>query len=213
MEIHDIIPDHNALLALEPEEVGGVILEYLNALPPGAQGPLNRYNFGLPHTVRDYPREFQTNISQVLMEGWMWLEREGLIAPKPGEQGEWIFITRRGRQVKNRAGLETYRRSDLLPRHLLHPQIAQRVGSAFVRGDYDTAIFQAFKEVEVAVREKSGLPADLVGVQLMRKSFDVDDGPLTDFDSENGERLATQHLFAGECGCYKNPQSHIKVVI
>lgn len=213
MEIYDIIPDHDSLLVLEPEEIGGVILEYLNALPPTAQGPLNRYNFSLPHTVQKYSKEHQQKISQALMEGWMWLEREGLIAPKPGEQGEWIFITRRGKQVKNRAGLETYRRTDLLPRHLLHPQIAQKVWSAFIRGEYDTAVFQSFKEVEVAVREKTGLPDDLIGVALMRKAFDVSNGPLTNLSAEKGEREAAQHLFAGAIGSYKNPHSHRNVVI
>lgn len=213
MGIYDIIPDYNALLALEPEEIGGVILEYLNDLPPGAQAPLNRYNFGLTHTVEEYPKTYWTEISQALMEGWMWLEREGLIAPKPGEKGEWIFITRRGKQVKNRAGLAVYRRADLLPRHLLYPQIAQKVWSAFIRGEYDTAVFQSFKEVEVAVREKTGLPDDLTGVALMRKAFDVSNGPLTNLSAEKGEREAAQHLFAGAIGSYKNPYSHRNVVI
>lgn len=213
MEIYDIIPDHDALLTLEPEEIGGVILEYLNALPSTTKGALNRYNFGLPHTVQKYPREHQQKISQALMEGWMWLEREGLIAPRPGEQGEWIFITRRGKEVKNRVGLEKYRRTDLLPRHLLHPQIAQKVWSAFIRGEYDTAVFQSFKEVEVAVREKTSLPDDLIGVPLMRKAFDVTNGPLTNLEAEKGECEAAQHLFAGAIGSYKSPHSHRNIVI
>ncbi len=212
MTIHDIIPDHKALLALEPEEIAGIVLEYLNSQPL-TSGSLNRYNFGLDHTVKGYPQEYWQELSQALMEGWIWLEREGLIAPKPGEQGDWIFITRRGKQVKNRAGLEVYRRTDLLPRHLLHPQIAQKVWSAFIRGEYDTAVFQSFKEVEVAVREKTGLPADLVGVALMRKAFHVTNGPLTNLISEEGEREAVQHLFAGAIGSYKNPHSHRNVVI
>lgn len=213
MDIHDIISDPYALLALESEEIGGVILEYLNALPEKAQSSLNRYNFSLPHTVQNYPKEFQQKISQVLMEGWMWLEREGLIAPKPGEQGEWVFITRRGKQIKNRAGLQSYRHTDLLPRHLLHSQIAQKVWPAFIRGEYDTAIFQSFKEVEVAVRDKTDLSEDLVGVPLMRKAFDAKNGPLTNLKAEKGERESIQHLFAGAIGSYKNPHSHRNVAI
>lgn len=213
MSIYSIVPDHKALLALEPEEIAGVILEYLNSLPKDSSGSLNRYNFSLPHTVHEYPSQYRANISDALMEGWVWLEREGLIAPKPGSQGEWVFITRRGRQVKDRSGLQSYRRADLLPRHLLHPQIGQKIWSQFIRGEYDTAVFQAFKEVEVAVREKGGYPATEIGVPLMRKAFDVKAGPLTDLTAPVSEREALQHLFAGAIGSYKNPHSHRNITI
>lgn len=143
----------------------------------------------------------------------MWLEREGLIAPKPGTQGEWVFVTRRGRQIVDRAGLESYRRSDLLPRHLLHPVITQKVWSAFIRGEYDTAVFQSFKEVEVAVRVAGGFTASDIGEKLMWKAFDVNSGPLTDQNLPEEERLALQHLFVGAIGSYKNPQSHRNVSI
>jgi hypothetical protein len=83
MSIASIVPDPEALLALEPEEVAGIVLQYLNSSSASNSGQLNRYNFSLPHTVQDYPREYQTRISKALMEGWVWLEREGLIAPKP----------------------------------------------------------------------------------------------------------------------------------
>lgn len=211
--IYSIIPDPEALLALQPEELAGVVLEYLNALSERERGQLNRYNFSLPHTVRDYPRQYQERISQALMEAWVWLEREGLIAPKPGSQGEWVFITRRGRRLKKATDLQAYRRANLLPRHLLHPVIAQKVWSAFVRGEYDTAVFQAFKEVEVAVRNAGGFPLTDYGVLLMRKAFDKSTGPLSDSSLPEGEREALSHLFAGAIGSYKNPQSHRNVSI
>lgn len=211
--IYDIIPDPEALLALEPEEVAGVVLEYLNSVDEKISGDLNRYNFSLPYIVEGYPPQYRDRISCALMEGWVWLEREGLIAPKPGSAGEWVFITRRGRQIKHREGLQSYRRSDLLPRHLLHPVIAQKVWSAFIRGEYDTAVFQSFKEVEVAVRAACNFPATDIGEKLMRKAFDVNNGPLTDQSLPDGERLALQHLFAGAIGSYKNPQSHRNVSI
>jgi len=43
--------------------------------------------------------------------------------------------------------------------------------SAFLRGDYDVAIFQAFKEVEVAVRTRGGFSATDIGTDLMRRAF------------------------------------------
>jgi Protein of unknown function (Hypoth_ymh) len=39
------------------------------------------------------------------------------------------------------------------------------------RGEYDTAVFQAFREVEVAVRSAGKFPAEQFGKELMRKAF------------------------------------------
>lgn len=208
MTIYDIIPDAKALLSLEPEEVAGVIIEYLNKLPDDSKSALNKQNFGLPHTVAEYPQELQASISQVLMEGWSWLEREGLIASRPGDNGGWIFVTRRGKQINNKDELKAFRNTNLLPKFLLHPQIARKIWSSFIRGEYDTAVFQAFKEVEVAVREKTGMADNIVGVDLMRKAFSPTDGKLTNHNYNRGESQALVDLFAGAIGSYKNPHSH-----
>ena len=212
VKIFDIIPDHEALLTLEPEELAGVVLEYLNSVDEKTSGDLNRHNFNLSHTSQDYPAEYRDAISKALMEAWMWLEREGLIAPRPGTDGNWVFITRRGHQISNRSNFESYRHSNILPKKWLHPVIAQKIWAPFIRGEYDTAVFQAFKEVEVAVREVGRyLPTD-IGVPLMRKAFD-NTGPLTDQSLPVAEREALSHLFSGAIGSYKNPQSHRNVSI
>ena len=45
MRFTDFFPNAEALLALEPEELAGVLLEYLIQLPTGDdEGQLNRYN-------------------------------------------------------------------------------------------------------------------------------------------------------------------------
>ena len=188
------------------------MLQYLSSVSP-TSGQLNRYNFSLPHTVGDYPTEYQERISRALMEAWVWLEREGLLAPKPGTQGEWVFVTRRGRQVARPEDLQKYRRASVLPRQLLHPRVGQKIWATFLRGDYDTAVFQAFKEVEVRVRQLAGLADTDLGVPLMRKAFDSATGPLTDSNALLAEREALSHLFAGAIGSYKNPHSHRNLAI
>ncbi len=213
LSLYSLLPDPEALLALEPEELAGVVLQHLNSLSGSNSGQLNRYNFSLSHTVQEYPEQYRDRISRALMEGWVWLEREGMLAPKPGSQGEWVFITRRGKQLATPRDLERYRRSNLLPRQLLHPRIAQKVWSTFLRGDYETAVFQAFKEVEVSVRDAAGLPDTDLGVALVRKAFDSERGPLTDVSAPLPEREALAHLFAGAIGSYKNPHSHRNVSI
>ena len=211
-EIIDLISDHEVLLALEPEELAGVVIEFLNTVGETSQY-LNRHNFGLPHTVQGYPREFQQAISEALMEAWVWLEKEGLLVPKPGINSNFVFISKRGRQITQRFDLESYRHSNLLPKMLLHPVIAQKVWASFIRGDYDTAVFQAFKEVEVSVRNNGGFLNTDYGVDLMRKAFRFEGGPLTDSTLPRSESDALQHLFAGSIGLYKNPLSHRTVAI
>jgi len=212
--IYSIIPNPEDLLSLEPEELAGVILEYLNSLDEkGANIQLNRYNFSVSGVVDEYPREYRDDINKALMEAWVWLEREGYLAPRPGQGGDWCFITRRGKRIRDKTGLEKYRKANLLPRQLLHPVIAEKIWAMFIRGEYDTAVFQSFKEIEVVVRDACGYSPTELGVSLMRKAFHPESGPLTDTNQPMSEREALQHLFAGCIGSYKNPHSHRNVTI
>jgi uncharacterized protein (TIGR02391 family) len=146
------------------------------------------------------------------MEAWTWLEREGFLAPDPGQEG-WYFISRRGQRITQASQVADYRSGNLLPKQFLHPLIAEKVYSSFLRRDYDTAVFQAFKEVEVRVREAGGFTSADLGTELMRKAFNPQNGPLTDQNSQSGEREALSHLFAGAIGSYKNPHSHRNVTL
>lgn len=207
MSIHSLIPDAETLLALEPEELAGVVLQYLNALPPDAS-ELNRHNFSLPHVVQEYPQQQWKQLNRALMEAWVWLEREGLIAPNPEQGSDWVFITRRGRLLKTASEVAAYRKAGLLPKAILHPALATKVHAAFLRGEYDAAVFQAFREVEVAVRAAGRFAANDLGVDLMDKAFHKANGPLTDTAVPESEREALRLLFRGATGVYKNPTSH-----
>ena len=112
VSIFRLVPDAKALLDLEPEELAGVLMEYLNSLFALRTARLNRYNFGLVHTVQEYPQNQQEELRQALMEAWVWLEREGLLVPKPGAQGEWVVISRRGHQLRTRERVDAYRRGE-----------------------------------------------------------------------------------------------------
>ena len=70
-----------------------------------------------------------------------------------------MFITRRGRSIKNSTDLKSFINGNMLPKAQLHPLIAKKVWPTFVQGAYDTAVFQAFKEVEVSVRTKGNFDA------------------------------------------------------
>jgi hypothetical protein len=80
------------------------------------------------------------------------------------------------------------------------------------------AVFQAFKEVEVAVQNAAnargaGYPDSDVGTTLMRNAFHPERGPLTDMVAVVAEREALMHLFSGAIGHAKNPTSHRHVAI
>ena len=91
--------------------------------------------------------------------------------------------------------------------------IAERAWPNFHRGDHDTAVFQAFREVEIAVRKAGRFDALKIGVDLMRAAFHPEKGPLTDPNVPPAERKSLANLFAGAIGSYKNPRSHRTVVI
>lgn len=209
----ELVPEPEDVLAMTPEEVGGLILEHLLSMDRSEGGSHNRHNYSLHYTVQGYPRQFHERLLRAIMEGWVWLESEGLIAPEPGKTGDWVFVTRRGQALKTRADVASYQSSRLLPRRLLHPAIASKVWVPFLRGDYDVAVFQAFKEVELAVRAGGEYGATDFGVALMRAAFAAGKGPLSDHSLPIPEQEAQCHLFAGAIGYCKNPQSHRNVGI
>ena len=204
----DIFPPPEEALKLEPEELAVFLLEYLCEVEKTSPGSLNRYNFTLQSNLGQYAGEKYDEVSKVMTEAWIWLERKGMIAPKPGTQGEWVFITRRGWKLRNKTDFTAYLKGSFLPEQSLDPVLARKVRPLFIRGDYDTAVFQAFKEVEIKVRNNAGLPEELIGVDLMRQAFHPEKGALTDKKRVLAEREATTHLFAGAIGLFKNPSSH-----
>jgi uncharacterized protein (TIGR02391 family) len=170
---------------------------------------LVRYNLLYDHRlVRDYPEDLWEQLSQAFMEAWVWLEREGLIIPKAGTSGDAYVISRRGKHLLTAAHVRDYRHANRLPKEQLHPLIAEKVWSLFIHGDYDTAVFQAFKEVEVAVRTAAKFGNESYGITLMRDAFHPERGPLRDALSTPAEREALMHLMSGAIGTFKNPQSH-----
>src|SRR6266851_5717710 len=208
--IHELIPNPEELLALEPEELAPLLLQAIGTsgegMSPGRA--IKRGNFFLPGSspVNGYPPQFRNKVYEALAAAWVWLEREGMLLPAPGQQDpDWVFVSERGRSLTKKENFDAYRYSSIFPRKALHPAIASSTFALFVRGHYDTVVFEAFRAVEVAVRQATGLPQDLVGSALMRRAFDVSNGALTDTSLVQSEKQATSDLFAGAMGLFKNP--------
>jgi uncharacterized protein (TIGR02391 family) len=216
-ELPKVIPDVEAMLALEPEELAAKMLFLLQArvqrdrrwlahLGNIQTEPLDQRSDG----ANPYPRSHKEAVELALAEAWSWLEAQGLLVPAPGMNGANGFrhLSRRAKTFADERGFANFVSARRMPKEALHPRIANTVWQAFMRGEYDVAVFQAMKAVEVAVREAAGLPNTDIGTTLMRKAFEVDNGPLTDQAAEKAERQARSDLFAGAIGSYKNPHSH-----
>jgi uncharacterized protein (TIGR02391 family) len=206
MPLEELLARPDDLLALEPEELAGPLLQSLIAATDRAdRQQLHLGNF-MNNVAQRRPPTPEA-VLRALTEAWTWLEREGLIARDPLQMADWFFVTRRGLRLRGAADFTAYRFANRLPKGHLHPVIAKRVWATFLREDYETAVLQAFREVEIAVRAAANLRAEDIGVDLMRAAFGAG-GRLTDATSPKAEREALAHIFAGAIGFYRNPLGH-----
>lgn len=206
MEFCKFMPDADVLLSLTPEEVGGLVLEFLHK----EQQPSFQWAMYFRSDQLDYPKPQRQQAEQAILEGIAWLVSQVLLVERP-ERRDSYTVARRGRQLQTRDQVRAYRAVALLPEELLHPTILARAKDAFTRGEYDTAVFQAMREVEIAVRQAGAYPDTEIGTTLMRRAFQDGVGPLADTAAPAGEQKARGDLFAGAIGSYKNPQSHRNV--
>lgn len=112
-----------------------------------------------------------------------------------------------------RARFDNFQKAAAFPKTLLHSSIAERVWILLARGELADSVFFAFRTVEEVVRAAGKFADTDIGVELMRKAFHPDTGPITDMKQPKAEREALSHLFAGAIGSYKNPHSHRTVTI
>jgi uncharacterized protein (TIGR02391 family) len=211
------LPDAEVLLALEPEELGAKMLFILqkrkfqrDTFMPSSLNAELWPSLALPGQQHAYPTNRRDAIELALAEAWAWLEGQGLIVAAPGLNGAngWKILSRRAKRFENENEFIQYTVARMFPKEALHPRIADKVWMAFMRGEFDVAVFQAMKAVEVAVREAAEFGDEVIGVSLMRQAFLPEGGRLTDPDADRGEQVARMELFSGAIGSYKNPHSH-----
>jgi uncharacterized protein (TIGR02391 family) len=214
-ELLDAFPDVEVLLRLEPEELGAKML-FLMRTRQNGQFHLVGFLQEMSAALQGHPQYsqiVQVEVQLALAEAWAWLQAQGLVIPQPGSSGQWYSLSRRARKFENEAEFANYAVARHLPKEMLHSSISGPVWMSFMRGDFETAAFQAMKAVEVAVREAAGLAAADIGVNLVRKAFNSQTGKLTDLNAEIAEREALSNLFAGAIGSYKNSHSHRNVPV
>lgn len=125
----------------------------------------------------------------------------GLLTPTTAQM-DWYGLSRRGLAADLAAHVADSRAVGVLRSTELDAQVMP----TFRRGQYDQAVFAAFRVVEGRVRHHSQVARE-VGVKLMRTSF----GPgatLADPNLVPGERNARADLFFGAMGVHRNATGH-----
>ncbi len=146
-----------------------------------------------------YSTHARTEVQRVIGRAWKALDDAGFIEEPDPDNGK------NGYRVSSATGKEVYASADYVgarmrskfTREMFHPGLPDAAWNAFTVGDYDTAVFEAFKSVEVAVRTKGGYTTKDFGAPLMKKAFDPNSGPLRDKAAPPARQKAPCDLFTG----------------
>lgn len=121
---------------------------------------------------------------------------------------EVYFPTKVGFQFPERKFRSVVRGYTLVPETYVHPLIVKKSLPLLNSGQLESAVLQAFKTLETRIRLKLNAENHEVGQKLIRRAFDPDKGPLTNYTLPKAEREAFSNYFAGAFGFYRNPCSH-----
>jgi uncharacterized protein (TIGR02391 family) len=215
LRLVDLVPDPEVVLAMSEQELGWVVLRLAHANQQhGKIHPTVLHRLGVPDVGQagaSYPAALRPALEGAVAEAVNWLTVQGLLIPEP-ENNNHMHFSRRALKLLRDGSFQDYARALAFPKALLHPKIAEEVWLDLARGDLSTAVFRAFRAVEVAVRDAGGYSDSDIGVPLMRKAFGAE-GPLAARGRIPAEVDALANLFAGAIGSYKNPHSHRTVDI
>ncbi len=206
-------PTAEALLALTGDELERLLLKFIRAASDDQLrrmvtrdgiltelfGPSGRYDIARRDAV-----------TKAMSRAWKSLEAADLIEEPDSTNGKngYRVVSAKGRVVNTDVDMAKVKVRAWLTADLLHPVLRGSCLNAFKAADYDTAVFEAFKAVEAAVRKTGEFSASDFGVALMKKAFDPTNGPLLDPDASVGRREARRQLFVGAMGELRNPKAH-----
>ncbi len=223
MKLPEVVPDVDAFIEMDPEELGIAILPVLQAwnsqvLRQGLQLSVildAATNATALNPIGGYSQSRASEVRLALREAWAWLEGAALLIPDTAYSGphEMKVLSRRAKSIAAESidGRRLpYRK---IEKDWLNSRIRDNVWSLFIRGRYDTAVFEAMKSVEIAVREAGGFSDADYGIDMIARAFNEERGPLRDANAQPAERAALRSLFIGAFGSYKNPHSHRQVLL
>lgn len=202
-------PPARDILTMPVEELALVMLRHISS---SQRREHHRNSFvGINQLTTSRGLEYhRQEVLDAVNEAWDWLFVNGLTAELLDKTPGWRVLTRKGRTVAASPAPSKILGSERLLAITLHESIEAKARIQFSIGEYEAAVFVAFKELEVRVRQAGGFPDKVVGDDLMRLAFtpNGDGGPLLDRGLHPGEQRAIMDLYAGAMGAFKNPASH-----
>jgi hypothetical protein len=125
------------------------------------------------------------------------------------DEGEDVYYpTKKGFQFSETEFKKVVEKWTIMPSAYIHPNVMDKSFELLSIRQFDSAILQAFKCIEIAIREKGRFSDEDYGISLIRKAFNPQTGLLTDYSVPVAEREALAHFISGAYDLYKNPSSH-----
>lgn len=121
---------------------------------------------------------------------------------------EQFYPTKKGFRFLESEFNRVIKEYTILPKTYVHKNIVKKCFPLLEKGEFDSAVLQAFKLIETNIRRKAKATPEEIGIKLIRKAFDAKSGTLTNYELPIAEREAFAHYIAGAFGYYKNPCSH-----
>jgi uncharacterized protein (TIGR02391 family) len=172
--------------------------------------PVELFNHAISTgAVQPHQRALQDQLERSCRRALDYLDRNRLIEPAPGMNGAngYVLLTPEGRALNNPVDFDQLRTRAWLRPEMLHPKLRGKPYKDFQDGHLGSAVFEAFKIVEIETREAAGLADTEIGQNMMLKVYG-ENGALTDPSESEAMRNALARLAAGALGRFKNPGSH-----
>ena len=217
VQLVELIPDPDFVIALEPEELGLRMLPVLATWPRFQELQLELLldyligNSRGPNPSGQYPQNRRIEIAVAVSEAWAWLENATLLIEHPpyaSSQPSSRLVSRRAQQLAKEPDPRRAFSSRRIPKEALHPAIREDVWALYHRGQYELAIIAAMIAVEVRVRAAANFSNADHGKDMIARAFNANNGPLRDQAAPTAGREALAALMTGAFALYRNPFGH-----
>jgi len=215
-----IVKSPENILSMTIEEVAYALLEDMQArLQDPIASMVNRHSVGESlfsvgafHSSNGrVVRDLANRINKVGRDAIALLEKWDLAEPADDMNGRngYVVLTEKGKVTTERKDFERIRVRGLLREEMLHPRLRGQIYGYFAADDLGTAVFEAFKTVEIEVRKAGEYPEKEIGKVLMLKAFALG-GPLAKSGDDKADSEALVGLFAGAMRRFRNPGAHTR---
>jgi uncharacterized protein (TIGR02391 family) len=208
MPVPENFPKFEDIEQSRPDELGAEIVLDLQGTPNEFFSPTDfPANLARSGYQREYPtKEFVSAVREAIE----WARRELLLVQHVNSTppSDGLMLSRRGLSF-TRDDIERLRLERILPDFLLHDRIRRVCIDIFNTGHHQAAVFEAFRILEVTIREAAGYGQSEHGEAMINTAFnEKTGGPLVDATAPEAEQRAMRFLMVGSNGLFRNPRGH-----